>query len=88
MDNDNALLDNHIDDHVDEEIKQCFDEKNHRSFFVFAGAGAGKTRSLVNLLKYLEDNVSEKLAINAQKIAVITYTNAACEEILRRTDYT
>ncbi len=87
MDNDNALLDNHIDDHVDEEIKQCFDEKNHRSFFVFAGAGAGKTRSLVNLLKYLEDNVSEKLAINAQKIAVITYTNAACEEILRRTDY-
>lgn len=87
MENDNALLDNHIDDHVDEEIKQCFDEKNHRSFFVFAGAGAGKTRSLVKLLKYLENNVSEKLTINAQKIAVITYTNAACEEILRRTDY-
>ena len=87
MENDNVLLDNHIDDHVDEEIKQCFDEKNHRSFFVFAGAGAGKTRSLVELLKYLENNVSEKLTINAQKIAVITYTNAACEEILRRTDY-
>lgn len=87
MENDNVLLDNHIDDHVDEEIKQCFGEKNHRSFFVFAGAGAGKTRSLVRLLKYLENNVSEKLTINAQKIAVITYTNAACEEILRRTDY-
>lgn len=87
MENDNVLLDNHIDDHVDEEIKQCFDEKNHRSFFVFAGAGAGKTRSLVELLKYLENNVSEKLTINSQKIAVITYTNAACEEILRRTDY-
>lgn len=87
MENGNALLDNHIDDHVDEEIKQCFDEKNHRSFFVFAGAGAGKTRSLVKLLKYLEDNVSEKLTINAKKIAVITYTNAACEEILRRTNY-
>lgn len=87
MENDNALLDNNIDDHVDEEIKQCFDEKNHRSFFVFAGAGAGKTRSLVKLLKYLENNISEKLTINAQKIAVITYTNAACEEILRRTDY-
>lgn len=87
MENDNALLDNHIDDHVDEEIEQCFDEKNHRSFFVFAGAGAGKTRSLVKLLKYLENNISEKLTFNAQKIAVITYTNAACEEILRRTDY-
>lgn len=87
MENDNALLDDHIDDHVDEEIKHCFEEQNHKSFFVFAGAGAGKTRSLVKLLKYLEDNVSEKLTINTQKIAVITYTNAACEEILRRTDY-
>ena len=54
MENDNVLLDNHID----EEIKQCFDEKNHRSFFVFAGAGAGKTRSLVKLLKYLENKES------------------------------
>ena len=81
------LIDNHIDDHVDEEIMQCFSEHNTRSFFVFAGAGAGKTRSLVNTLKYLEDNLSKKLNLHAQKVAVITYTNAACEEILRRIDY-
>lgn len=81
------LRDNHIDDHVDEEIMQCFNEHNTRSFFVFAGAGAGKTRSLVNTLKYLEDNLSKKLNVHAQKIVVITYTNAACEEILRRIDY-
>ena len=81
------LIDNHIDDHVDEEIMQCFSEHNTRSFFVFAGAGAGKTRSLVNTLKYLEDNLSKKLNVHAQKVAVITYTNAACEEILRRIDY-
>lgn len=81
------LIDNHIDNHVDEEIMQCFSEHNTRSFFVFAGAGAGKTRSLVNTLKYLEDNLSKKLNVHAQKVAVITYTNAACEEILRRIDY-
>lgn len=81
------LIDNHIDDHVDEEIRQCFNEYNPRSFFVFAGAGAGKTRSLVNTLKYLEDNLSKKLNVHAQKVVVITYTNAACEEILRRIDY-
>lgn len=83
----NDSLDNHIDDHVDEEIKQCFNNENRKSFFVFAGAGSGKTRSLVYTLKYLEDSLAEKLDNNAQKIAVITYTNAACDEILRRIEY-
>ena len=40
--------DNHIDDHVDKEIRNCFLEKPYKNFFVFAGAGSGKTRSLVN----------------------------------------
>lgn len=83
----NFLSDNHIDDHVDEEIKKCFDKQEHKSFFVFAGAGSGKTRSLVNTLKFIEDNLSYKLSINAQKIAVITYTNAACDEIFKRINY-
>lgn len=83
----NDSLDNHIDDHVDEEIKQCFNNGDYKSFFVFAGAGSGKTRSLVHTLKYLEDNLAKKLNNNAQKIAVITYTNAACDEILRRIEY-
>jgi len=89
MENDiyNDSLDNHIDDHVDEEIKQCFSNRDCKSFFVFAGAGSGKTRSLVYTLKYLEDNLKGKLNNNAQQIAVITYTDAACDEISKRIEY-
>lgn len=81
------INDNHVDDHVDTEIINCINEKNRKSFFMFAGAGSGKTRSLVNLMNYLKDNEKERLNILSQKIAVITYTNAACYEILSRVDY-
>ena len=50
------INDNHVDDHVDTEIINCINEKNRKSFFMFAGAGSGKTRSLVNLMNYLKDN--------------------------------
>ncbi len=82
-----VIEDNHIDDHVDEEIINCFEKGNEKSFFLFAGAGSGKTRSLVNLLNYLKQNKSDRLNIYSKKIAVITYTNAACDEILDRVDY-
>lgn len=81
------LLDNHVDDHVDEEIKLCFSEKNPKNFFMFAGAGSGKTRSLINALSFLDKEMGAKLSANAKQIAVITYTNAACDEISRRLQY-
>jgi DNA helicase-2/ATP-dependent DNA helicase PcrA len=81
------IEDNYIDDHVDDEIINCFDEEHKKSFFMFAGAGSGKTRSLVKLLSYLKDNKKEELNNFSKKIAVITYTNAACDEILDRVDY-
>lgn len=84
---DETLLDNHIDDHVDEEIKQCFSGKNSKNFFMFAGAGSGKTRSLINALTFLDKEMGAKLSANAKQIAVITYTNAACDEISRRLQY-
>ena len=46
------LPDDHVDDSVDEEIKQCFSEGDQKNFFMFAGAGSGKTRSLVNTLLF------------------------------------
>ena len=79
------IEDNHIDDYVDEEIKRCIDNK--RCFFMFAGAGSGKTRSLVNLLDYIKKNYKEKLFISFKSVAVITYTNVACDEILDRVEY-
>lgn len=80
-------IDNHIDDHVDDEIINCMDLNNPKSFFLFAGAGSGKTRSLVKVLNKVRDNSYMQLQLNGQKVAIITYTNAACEEIERRLDY-
>ena len=45
--------DNNFDDHVDDEIHTYLSFDKPSSFFLFAGAGSGKTRSLVNALKYL-----------------------------------
>ena len=81
------LSDNHVDDHVDEEIKLCFSEDNPKSFFMFVGAGAGKTRSLINALSFLDKDMGVKLSAHAKQVAVITYTNAACDEISKRLHY-
>ena len=82
-----SLLDNHIDDHVDVEIQECLSSDPPKSFFMFAGAGSGKTRSLINTLEYLDKEKGHYLAERGKQIAVITYTNAACDEIRRRLQY-
>ena len=80
-------IDDHIDDHVDKEIQDCFSAEAPKCFFVFAGAGSGKTRSLINTLTFLDKELGESLLMNGKQIAVITYTNAACDEISRRLQY-
>ncbi len=72
---------------VDDEIYSCLNLDNPRSFFLYAGAGSGKTRSLVTVLKRFREKNVEHLRRNNQKVAVITYTNAACDEIKRRLDF-
>lgn len=74
-----------LDLHVDEEIKNCLDSS--RSFFLFAGAGSGKTRSLVAALDHLRSTAGKRLRMRGQKIAVITYTKTARDEIIRRTQF-
>ncbi|VAW60139.1 hypothetical protein MNBD_GAMMA11-2925, partial [hydrothermal vent metagenome] len=72
---------------VDKEIYACLDPENLSSFFLFAGAGSGKTGSLVRVLTEFRKNHSHKLRLNGQKVAIITYTNAACDEIRRRLEF-
>lgn len=72
---------------VDDEIYNCLNLDNPKSFFLFAGAGSGKTRSLVEALKQFRVENIVRLRRNAQKIAIITYTNAACDEIKRRLEF-
>src|SRR4030042_1915739 len=79
--------DNNFDDHVDDEINVCLSFEKPISFFLFAGAGSGKTRSLVNALNYLREVSAKRLRLNGQRVGVITYTNAACDEIKRRLDF-
>lgn len=83
----NEPIDDHVDDHVDQEIQDCFSVENPKCFFVFAGAGSGKTRSLISILTFLDKERGESLMMNGKQIAVITYTNAACDEISRRLHY-
>lgn len=80
-------IDNHIDDHVDSEIEQFLSKDTPKCFFTFAGAGSGKTRSLIKALEYLRRYRHSEFSLRSRKIAVITYTNAACDTILNRIQY-
>src|SRR5208282_1145332 len=50
------------------------------------GAGAGKTYSLVEALRHLVEKRGVELLRRHQKIACISYTNVAADEIETRTD--
>ncbi|MGC9298974.1 UvrD-helicase domain-containing protein [Bacillus cereus] len=76
---------NKTDDHIDSLLESYTSLINPKSFFLNAGAGAGKTRSLVNLLISITKNSGEYLKKTNKKIAVITYTKVASEEIISRT---
>lgn len=76
-----------LDDSVDDEIAKYLNPKEPKSFFLFAGAGSGKTRSLVKALNFVRANYGRRLALHGHRVGVITYTNAACDEINRRIDF-
>jgi len=69
---------------ADERVLHCL--ADNKSFLLEAGAGAGKTYSLVEVLKYLIDKRGAILKRNNQKIACITYTNVATSVINSRID--
>ena len=69
-------------------VEQVFDcIKNKVSFVLDAGAGSGKTWTLVQALNYILETKSKELNNNGQKIVCITYTNIAKDEIIERTEH-
>lgn len=72
---------------ADEVIQECLNLEQPRSFFLYAGAGSGKTHSLVVAVKSLKERERQRLTFESRQIAIITYTNAACEEIARRLEH-
>lgn len=65
-----------------EHIVKCIENK--RNFILDAGAGSGKTYTLIESLNYLIDQNGKQYKSTGQKIACITYTNVAVDEIKNR----
>jgi len=59
---------------------------NKQSFLVEAGAGSGKTWSLIETLKYILNEEASTLEGKDRQITCITYTNIAKDEIINRID--
>ena len=66
------------------QVHRCLERGE--SFLVEAGAGAGKTYTLVKALQFLIDRYRHILPQRHQQIACITFTNVAKDEIEARTD--
>lgn len=78
---------NEIDAPVDDVIYESIKPSAPQSFFLFAGAGSGKTRTLVNVLARFKEEFGQEYKLRNKRIAIITYTNAAANEITDRLEY-
>ena len=83
---------NERDAHVVEEICDYVTGWPPRSFFLFAGAGSGKTRTLVEVLRRVTgivphengDVFARRLRSHGQTVRVITYTKNATNVVSGR----
>jgi len=66
---------------ADIELRDYLDQPQQRCFVMVAGAGSGKTTSLVKALAHLSATRADDLRKRGQKIACITYTEIAAREI-------
>lgn len=69
------------DTQADIDVRLCLDRNPPQSFVMVAGAGSGKTTSLVKSLEYLAATRGPALRRAGQQIACVTYTEVAVAEI-------
>lgn len=69
------------DTETDIELRKRLGAHGCRHFVMIAGAGSGKTTSLVKALAYIEQTQGKALRRKGQKIACITFTEVAVNEI-------
>lgn len=72
---------NKPDTAADIALRSCLDGPEKRSFIVVAGAGSGKTTSLVKALASTIATHGKSLRLARQRVACITYTEVAAGEI-------
>lgn len=70
------------DTDADREIHACIAEAPPQPFVVRAGAGSGKTTSLIKALDWVISEHGASMRAKKQKVACITYTDLAAKEIL------
>ena len=75
-----------FDADVNQEVLDCLNPDAPCSFFLYAGAGSGKTYTLVWALEEFRKLHGSRFLKEGKKIAVITYTKAARDEIIERVD--
>ncbi|MGM0703639.1 MAG: UvrD-helicase domain-containing protein [Pseudomonadota bacterium] len=66
---------------TDTALHKRLEDDGNRHFVMVAGAGSGKTTSLVKALAQIERTQGRALRRNGQQVACITYTEVAVEEI-------
>ena len=71
-----------VESKADALVRKCLDDR--RSFAMIAGAGAGKTSSLVDALRRVRELEGSFLKKHGQRIACITFTKRAVEVIKAR----
>jgi len=69
------------DTEADRQLHGCLNSSPPRSFMMIAGAGSGKTTSLIKGLAEILNKNGERLRLRRQKVACITYTDIAAREI-------
>lgn len=58
--------------------------EENKSFVLEAGAGSGKTYTLIQTINHVLETKANSLKLNNQRIVCITYTNVAKNEIIER----
>ncbi|EJT05012.1 UvrD-helicase domain-containing protein [Rhizobium sp. CCGE 510] len=69
------------DTKADIELRTALDNRPPTNFVMVAGAGSGKTTSLIKALAHLSRTRGNELRMRGQQIACITYTDVAVNEI-------
>ncbi|UGT62118.1 UvrD-helicase domain-containing protein [Nocardia asteroides] len=75
------------DTDADRQLREVLDGAPARGFVMIAGAGSGKTTSLVKALGHVVRTRGQQLRSRTQQIACITYTAVAAEEIAADVGY-
>jgi DNA helicase-2/ATP-dependent DNA helicase PcrA len=66
---------------ADLQVRQILTERKTPAFTMIAGAGSGKTTSLIKALDYVISSRGAEMLANRQQVACITYTEIARQEI-------